>query len=157
MTNSDQKCLIYTIKYATTLFVSFTISLFYLPVNPFISDSITICFTNFLSSPKNRMSTGRLFGMALPGQIPKGRVCLVLGAQLIVRQRHLPPHLAADERGLSGVFIRKHRESPRFPVRREAAHLEPSPERRAAPERGRAVTASFGISSLISLVLPYTL
>ena len=42
MTNSDQKCLIYTIKYTTTLFVSFTISLFYLPVNPFMPDSLNI-------------------------------------------------------------------------------------------------------------------
>ena len=37
---------------------------------------------------------------------------------------------AADEWGLSRVFIRKRSESPRYPVRREAAHLEPTPERR---------------------------
>ena len=47
MTNSDQKCLIYTIKYTTTLFVLFTISLFPTFVNHFIPDFSTHVFLPF--------------------------------------------------------------------------------------------------------------
>ena len=59
----------------TILFVSFTRSFFPRFVNPFMTGSPSLYFYNF---PNNRMNAGRLFGMALPGQIPKGRVCWFL-------------------------------------------------------------------------------
>ena len=63
------------LKLLTILFVLFTRSFFPRFVNPFMTGSPSLYFYNF---PNNRMSAGRLFGMALPGQILKGRVCWFL-------------------------------------------------------------------------------
>ena len=60
---------------------------------------------------------------------------------------------AADEWSLSRVFIRKRSESPRYPVRREAAHLEPAPERRDLSGKSHTEKPAGARPSLLSTAI----
>ena len=150
MTNSDQKCLVYTVEYATTLFVLFTISLFQLPVNPFTLDSMFhYIFTTFQITG---WAPAGFSVWLFPGKSLKGGSA---GSWCAADQRTgaSAAYRAADEWGLSRVFIRKRSESPRYPVRREAAHLEPAPERRDLS--GKSHTEKLGGARPSSYPLPY--